>query len=1030
MKKILKNKFISMLIVSLWLVCCMLSVYGIFFPQNITYASTDEYGENRCYENASIAYDETLKENSQRTLSYVFNDQVKTTKSLHSDYQTNINFKLDEVSVILTETSSKEGFDENVFLNVQNIERIDGKETPTEADLNNNLYRQILTIKLEQGGEDKVFSAITELQNLEEVLVAEPLYEFIPYDDYVPNDPYYTQGEQWGLDDTYGIQASDAWDIYNDNRTLDTIKIGIFEDGIQLDHPDLTVGNSNFEPSNAKSEHGTHVAGIIGAKINNNIGIAGIASTEIYLLNKDKFVESLNWAEQNGIKIINASFSLSRPKLDDEGNVEYEATYSAAIEAAIANFNGLFITSAGNQNINNDLHPQYPAGYNSENIIVVGSINSNGDKSSFSNYGSATVDIFAPGSHILSTYPLHLCIESPNTTYATSNGNKKRCEVEWSEKNNCWEWNGTTHESNGYHFMSGTSMAAPHVTGVAALLMSINPHLTAEEIKERIIYNDTDIPNLSEACVSGGILNAYKALTEPPQVEEIFNNFGYEGSTFSWKGSVEMRCSSSNEILSDGMLIVKNNSNLDFRVKTISHSNAFLVTNGEIKFELINAAGEILQTNICTVKVDLLNKVTLTGDTYSIDTSQLDTGTYSIEMTSHFTRGTWTQDDSDTYTFAVNRPFTVMEGFGYNESLYKWNGKVTLSSDYLYMFNDPDMLTIMGDIPINFEISTVSAFNAWTEISGTVTLTLTDSAGNVVPLNGNNSHVSTVRVGLLSNASITNSVLSFSSSGLADGTYTLTLNCSMTRSGTTYNTSDTFSFKVHNEMCVSEGTLITLADGSQKAVEDLTGNEELLVWNMFTGDFDSAPVLFIDSDEQRFYQIVNLYFSDGTSVKVIGEHAFWNKDLNEYVFLRTDADQYIGDAFVKQTINENGEMVSSEAILTDVVVTTEYTTAWSPVTYGHLCYYVNGVLSMPGATEGLINIFDVDPDTMRYDDEAMNQDIATYGLFTYEEFNALIPVSEEIFNAFNGQYLKVAIGKGLTSLNELAMLIEKYEMLF
>lgn len=513
-------------------------------------------------------------------------------------------------------------------------------------------------------------------------------------------------------------------------------------------------------------------------------------------------------------------------------------------------------------------------------------------------------------------------------------------------------------------------------------------------------------------------------------VTTTFDDFGYEGELFSWKGIVKMINFDDGYSKIENNILIVRDSILSFEVSTKSKYNYLGDINGQLTFNLTDSSENVLQTNNCSVNVNWVNNVTFSGTTFNIDTSQLPTGVYTLNMTSDFNREGSSEQNTASYMFAVNRPFTVMDGFGYNESLYKWNGKVTLSSDYLYMFNDPDMLTIMGDIPINFEISTVSAFNAWTEISGTVTLTLTDSAGNVVPLNGNNSHVSTVRVGLLSNASITNSVLSFSSSGLADGTYTLTLNCSMTRSGTTYNTSDTFSFKVHNEMCVSEGTLITLADGSQKAVEDLTGNEELLVWNMFTGDFDSAPVLFIDSDEQRFYQIVNLYFSDGTSVKVIGEHAFWNKDLNEYVFLRTDADQYIGDAFVKQTINENGEMVSSEAILTDVVVTTEYTTAWSPVTYGHLCYYVNGVLSMPGATEGLINIFDVDPDTMRYDDEAMNQDIATYGLFTYEEFNALIPVSEEIFNAFNGQYLKVAIGKGLTSLNELAMLIEKYEMLF
>lgn len=226
--------------------------------------------------------------------------------------------------------------------------------------------------------------------------------------------------------------------------------------------------------------------------------------------------------------------------------------------------------------------------------------------------------------------------------------------------------------------------------------------------------------------------------------------------------------------------------------------------------------------------------------------------------------------------------------------------------------------------------------------------------------------------------------------------------------------------------CVAKGAMITLADGSQKSVEDLTGDEMLLVWNMFTGEFDSAPILFIDSDPERYYEVINLYFSDGTTVKVISEHAFWDVNLNEYVFLRNDAAQYIGHWFNKQTVDENGNMVYTQVQLTNVVVQQEYTSAWSPVTYGHLCYYVNGMLSMPGATTGLINIFEVDPNTMTIDQEAYLEDIEKFGLFTYEEFNALCPIPEEVFNAFGGQYLKVSLGKGLISWEELENLILRY----
>lgn len=228
--------------------------------------------------------------------------------------------------------------------------------------------------------------------------------------------------------------------------------------------------------------------------------------------------------------------------------------------------------------------------------------------------------------------------------------------------------------------------------------------------------------------------------------------------------------------------------------------------------------------------------------------------------------------------------------------------------------------------------------------------------------------------------------------------------------------------------CIAAGTLITLADGSQKPVEELTGDELLLVWNLETGTFDAAPIVFVDSEAETEYEIVNLIFSDGTTVKVIDEHGFWDYDLNEYVYLDRYAADYIGHWFAKQTVDENGNPVNVKVRLDDVVITSEVTTAWSPVTFGHLCYYVNGMLSMPGGIDGLFNIFEVDPDTMMYDKEAMAADIEKYGLFTCEDFGGL--VSEEVFEAFNGKYLKVAIGKGMLTWDEVVQLVERYSKFF
>ena len=230
--------------------------------------------------------------------------------------------------------------------------------------------------------------------------------------------------------------------------------------------------------------------------------------------------------------------------------------------------------------------------------------------------------------------------------------------------------------------------------------------------------------------------------------------------------------------------------------------------------------------------------------------------------------------------------------------------------------------------------------------------------------------------------------------------------------------------------CVAQGTMITLSDGSQKAVEDLTGDEMLLVWNMFTGEFDIAPILFIDKEQKGVCEIIELLFSDGTKVKVISEHAFWDVDLNKYVFLRRDASKYIGHRFNKQSIDQNGVMTWINVELIGVNLYAEVNVAYSPVTFGHLCYYVNGMLSMPGATEGLINIFEVNPETMQIDEEAFEYDIQNFGLFTYEEFNEIVPITEEMFNAFNGQYLKISIGKGLINLYQIEQLITIYNKFF
>lgn len=314
--------------------------------------------------------------------------------------------------------------------------------------------------------------------------------------------------------------------------------------------------------------------------------------------------------------------------------------------------------------------------------------------------------------------------------------------------------------------------------------------------------------------------------------------------------------------------------------------------------------------------------------------------------------------------------------------------------------------------------------------NSTVVVTITTNTSNTIYQNGTLS---------ITVSGIDSSAITFSQTGnptgvnSGTGNYTITgtdkkNGHSVSITATIVITSDvdgvitiTHGYAQGTKECITPDSLITLADGTQVRVDSLKGDELLLVWNLETGRFDYAPIMFVDSEAERDYSVIYLYFSDGTLVKVIGEHGFWDYDLNRYVYLDSDAADYIGHTFAKQDGDELAKVQ-----LVDVEIRVEKTTAWSPVTVGHLCYFVNGMLTMPGGVGGLFNIFEVDAETMTYDLEAMERDIAKYGLFTYEELNAICPLSEDMFYAAGGAYLKISIGKGNLTMEELIDMIIRY----
>ena len=227
----------------------------------------------------------------------------------------------------------------------------------------------------------------------------------------------------------------------------------------------------------------------------------------------------------------------------------------------------------------------------------------------------------------------------------------------------------------------------------------------------------------------------------------------------------------------------------------------------------------------------------------------------------------------------------------------------------------------------------------------------------------------------------------------------------------------TFGFKGGGGSCLLPGTLITMADGSLKAVSDIQAGDMVKVFNHETGEIDVAPITFNDHDEATLMRVMYCNFSNGKSVGVIYEHGFFDLDTMRYEYIREDNYfKFVGHRFYTE---EGGS-----AILTSVNIREEYTECYSPTSFFHFDYFTEGMLSMPGGITGLFNIFEYGED-LKYDEEAYNRDIEMYGLFTYEDL-APLGVTEIMFEAYAGKYLKVALGKGILTEEYLEYLIERY----
>ena len=287
-----------------------------------------------------------------------------------------------------------------------------------------------------------------------------------------PSDPMLSR--QWALVGEKGVHPQGAW-----QKTLGSkdIKVAIMDTGIDAKHPELSdrvLPGYDFIEKKAEVRdthgHGTHVSGIIGAKWDNNQGIAGI-NRDVSLIpirvvpdNGDEtdanLIEGFEFAVKQGARVANCSFGKNE-----------ESPAVGEVIAAAGKKGLLVIVAAGNDGEDNNEHKDFPANFNTPNMIVVASSTSSGRMSGFSNYGMGKVDVAAPGSQILSSV-----------------------------------------KGGGYASWDGTSMATPQVVGIAALVLAANPSLTVEQVKN-IILKTVDVSDEFKGKINtGGIVNATKAV--------------------------------------------------------------------------------------------------------------------------------------------------------------------------------------------------------------------------------------------------------------------------------------------------------------------------------------------------------------------------------------------------------------------------------------------------------------------------------------------------------------------------------------
>jgi subtilisin family serine protease len=443
----------------------------------------------------------------------------------------------------------------------------------------NKQAKKLKVKKVKLSKSKKLRDQLAILSNDSNIEFIEPDYTLKA--DYVPNDANYNL--QWGLT---AMNATSAWDV---TTGIASVPIAILDTGVLASHQDLAPNmlpgyNTIAESTNTTDihGHGTHVAGIAAASINNGYGIAGLAGSSKIIPVKVlgdtgsgstlDIAEGVIWAADHGAKVINMSLGSSSDSLTLQNAINYAFNKGVVVVAAAGNDN----TSA--------LH--YPAA--NENVIAVSSIDQYKNKSSFSNYGSH-IDVAAPGSAIYST------VRTSTTSYG---------------------------------YMQGTSMASPYVAGLAALLLSNNPSLTPSQVEDQMEKSATDLGTVGFDNYFGhGLINAQAALnaeldTTSPVLEvssvvpSVLNTALIKSVKITYSISessfVKTRILDSN---GNQIKVIDNNigkkAGINYAIWDCKNTAGYLVGEGVYTVEIVvkDGAGNLSNTVTQTIKVDKTSAV-------------------------------------------------------------------------------------------------------------------------------------------------------------------------------------------------------------------------------------------------------------------------------------------------------------------------------------------------------------------------------------------------------------------------------------